>query len=74
MELRLIRAAIMPLSQQENTMLKHETGNTRENTAPEYLAEEQLEVVSAGLLIAPPWEVPGEPNPSQGPIRPGVYF
>jgi len=59
----------MPLSQQEKTMLKHDS----ENTAPEVLSDEQLEVVSAGLLKGPVWEVPGEPDPTQGPIRPGVF-
>jgi hypothetical protein len=63
------RAAIMPLSQQEKTMLKHDS----ENSAPEVLTDEQLEVVSAGLLIGPVWEVPGEPVPTQGLTRPGVY-
>jgi len=50
-------------------MLKHDS----ENTAPEVLSDEQLEVVSAGLLKGPVWEVPGEPDPTQGPIRPGVF-
>jgi len=44
-----------------------------ENTAPEVLTDEQLEVISGGLLIGPRWEVPGEPDPTQGPIRPGVF-
>jgi len=48
-------------------MLKHDS----ENTVTEVLTDEQLEVVSGGLLIGPRWEVPGEPDP--GPISPGVF-
>jgi hypothetical protein len=63
-------AAITLLSQQEATMLKHDS----ENTAPEVLTDEQLEVVSAGLIIGPAWEVPAEPVPTEGrPTRPGVF-
>jgi len=55
----------MPLSQQETTMLKHDS----ENTAPEVLTDEQLELVSGGDLTpdaggniptCPPW-FPGRP-------------
>jgi len=49
----------MPLSQQENTMLKRKS----ENTAPEVLTEEQLELVVGGVSqdaggnipTCPPW-------------------
>jgi len=54
-------------------MLTRNSENTSENTAREILTDEQLEVVSGGLLIAPPWEVPGGPVATQGPARPGVF-
>jgi len=48
-------------------MLKRDS----ENTAPEALADEQLEVVSGGLLAGPPWEFPGETPPTPVTGRPG---
>jgi hypothetical protein len=39
--------------------------------APEALTDEQLEVVSGGLLAGPPWESPGETTPTPVTGRPG---
>jgi len=54
-------------------MLKDDLKCDSENAAPEFLTDEQLDVVSGGLLIGPVWEVPGEPAPGQGPARPGTF-
>jgi hypothetical protein len=61
----------MPLAQQEMTMFKKED----ENTAPEVLTDEQLELVSGGdiidgnIPICPPW-FPGRPGGHPGPTFP----
>jgi hypothetical protein len=43
------QVAMMPLSRQENAMLKHYF----ENTAPEVLADDELELVSGGVILGP---------------------
>ena len=51
-------------------MLKYDS----ENAAPDFLTDEQLELVSGGLYAGPPWEIPGEPGPGQGPAVPVARF
>ena len=64
----------MPLSQQqEKTMLKRDFETNLENTAPEVLADEQLELVSGGNLIGSPGEFPGASPLAPVPGRPGPF-
>jgi hypothetical protein len=55
-------------------MLKDDVKYDSGNAAPEFLTDEQLELVSGGLLAGPRWEIPGEPDPTQAPAIPGVHF
>jgi len=67
---------MMPLPRQETAMLKFESENLKlesENTASEILTDEQLEVVSGGLFVGPPW-VLGGGDPTQPHAIPGTFF
>ena len=55
-------------------MLKDDLKFDSENAAPEFLTDEQLDVVFGGLYAGPSWEIPGVPDPGQAPARPGTYF
>jgi len=48
--------------------------NDSENTAPEVLTDEQLDLAVGGLYAGPAWLIPGEPAPGQAPAHPGTYF
>jgi hypothetical protein len=59
----------MPLSQQEKTMLKRKS----ENTAPEVLTEEQLELVSGGGYVGPAAKIEGTKPVTLGDVARFVF-
>jgi len=74
-----ITAAITPLSlntegnEADSAMLKHDPENSAPKLLTELLTDEQLEVVSGGLFVGPPW-VLGGGDPTQPHAIPGTFF